>query len=76
MVNSFSIAAILTGFDGPVATPPQRRDGLFAVIARYRRDQIRKQGRVMVSLIWIHLEKRRLTKDVRLMSTATDRITQ
>jgi hypothetical protein len=50
MVNSFSVAAILTGFDGPVATP-HRRDGLFAVIARYRRDQIRKQERAMVSLL-------------------------
>jgi hypothetical protein len=51
MVNSFSTTAILTGFDGLVAPPPQRRDGLFGAIARYRRDQIRKQGRAMVSLV-------------------------
>jgi hypothetical protein len=97
MVDSFCIAAIVTGFDDPVAAPPHRRDGLFAVIARYRRYLIWKQGRAMVSPIkpgrkpdcgrWsrdrdraslgvIQLEKHGLTKDVQLMSTATDRITR
>jgi hypothetical protein len=51
MVDSFFVAVIVTGFDGPVAAPPYRRDGLFAVIARYRRYLIWKQGRAMVSLI-------------------------
>jgi hypothetical protein len=51
MMDSFCIAAIVTGFDAPVAAPPHRREGLFAVIARYRRYLIWKQGRAMVSLI-------------------------
>src|SRR3954467_973447 len=51
MVDYFFIAAILTGFDDPVAAPAHRRDGLFAVIVRYRRYLIWKQGRAMVSPI-------------------------
>jgi len=76
MVDSFCIAAIVTGFDGAVAAPPAspRRS-----ICRHRAISAIPNPETGAGDGFsdvIHLEKRRLTKDVRMMSTATDRITR